>query len=686
MSRKDNMKNLNLHTEEEEDDDEDDEDDNTVINNKDDKDISREDYLNADLDTVIIKTYKDNSTDTNSSTKSSKPIPTNNHRKKKPSATTTTSTAGPIDPIDKNSSVPNNPDRMSDANNNNNKNNHHRINDDDMIKENNSDYSSSLSRRGDRSSNQPSRDYGYNYKKGTRGAYSSDRDFSYSHSSSSSSNSPHPPSSYRSRDPYPTKSYHHHHHHNNKYNNNSHQSQQLEPHPQYSDNNDAFRHHSPPRANLPSQSPSSSSSTIVSSQYPFLPSSSSSLPSLLTSQHHHHNHHHQHQQHQQPQHVILNSAIRPTVSSVIVREPTNSNTTNNNNNNNTNHPDDIFNKKFVVQASPINNNNNNNNNNHSTLPSSTFPTMMTTSQPPPPLRGMNALRRLEPFLETKEGTILKNNSVSKTIIQNVTRVTLLYDNILHDLVNLIETHQRDICRGNLCIIGCMAWLSHPGVIEALSKCLGISILVNDEDYSFWGRGVAKRLYHTLPKFQQPFHMVFRGVNTPLAHLEKENNGSSSFAAVRMIGNGRLPDPEGETKYGFKRGNLMHTKYLVFCEWDYQNGGQFRPYALWTGSINTTTKAQFNMENAQFFEDANVAQSFFNNYAEAFLSSTSLTFGTFNQQKHYTHYPNNQQHHNNNNNNNTHVNYNSESQRFEANAHRKQHNNPSYNHHHHHHHQ
>jgi hypothetical protein len=220
----------------------------------------------------------------------------------------------------------------------------------------------------------------------------------------------------------------------------------------------------------------------------------------------------------------------------------------------------------------------------------------------------------------------------------------------------------------------MAWLSHPGVIEALGKCLGVSVLVNDEDYNYWGGRVAKRLYHKLPNFQQPFHEVFRGVNTPLAHLEKENNGSSSYSAVRMISNGRLPDPHGETKFGFKRGNLMHSKYLIFCEWDHRSGGQFRPYALWTGSINTTTKAQFNMENAQFYEDANVAQSFFNNYAETFLSSECLTFDPnmiIHPPRHHHHHQHNQHRHRNYHPVST---SNQDSQRFEEGGHRKQQNN------------
>jgi len=156
------------------------------------------------------------------------------------------------------------------------------------------------------------------------------------------------------------------------------------------------------------------------------------------------------------------------------------------------------------------------------------------------------------------------------------------------LINLIMLHGK----GRL-IVGCVAWMTSPIIIEALSHAKAISIIVNDEDYSKWGYGCVKPTsYAVLPGFKVPFgHYWQDKIETPLNVLE-----TVSFQT-----------------------SIMHQKFLIIC-----NDNDI-PTWLWTGSMNFTANAANNQEMGIFIQDEKIALHCFFEFGLTFLESKLLRF-------------------------------------------------------------
>lgn len=211
---------------------------------------------------------------------------------------------------------------------------------------------------------------------------------------------------------------------------------------------------------------------------------------------------------------------------------------------------------------------------------------------------INRRKRKHEVLEydTHQVANLWKPSVSST---QRSRVTAHFDDLQSALMRVISEHGA----GNI-VVGCVAWLSHPGIIRALGRCSHLLLMVNDEDYSRWGGGRCAALYDQLPVFTESPASVFGHISPPMRLL-----GAEGYAPVHALGRS-----DGNA--------LMHSKFLVFlapaCE-----GVKPTPHAVWTGSMNFTAQSGRNQENALFIEDPTIATGYFHDFVNSFLQSDPL---------------------------------------------------------------
>ncbi len=194
-------------------------------------------------------------------------------------------------------------------------------------------------------------------------------------------------------------------------------------------------------------------------------------------------------------------------------------------------------------------------------------------------------------------------------LSKVKAVDVYFDNIEHYLLQVLEKW----AAGRV-VVGCVAWLSNPRIIKALSRCKYLLLAVNDQDYARWGNGIAQKLYPSLPMSAFSPRDMFGHLDTPLSFMTDGN-----YPPVWALGEGH--------------GNaLMHSKYLVFFDTVHCSESnnsvaslKLEPCAVWTGSFNFTKNATCNIENAQFIQDDRVARAYFNDFADVFKVARPLRF-------------------------------------------------------------
>lgn len=201
--------------------------------------------------------------------------------------------------------------------------------------------------------------------------------------------------------------------------------------------------------------------------------------------------------------------------------------------------------------------------------------------------------------------VVENPWKSAIKVENVKQVSAFVGDLETHLIRMIETYGN-----NSILVGCVAWLSNPRIIEAMkTHCREVLLLVNDENYATWGNGKNAELYQRLPHITHSLRELFGHLNTPLGQFDTKN-----YDPVRCIRN------TGDA--------LMHSKYIIFFKpmaFETEYGFIYRdiPAAVWTGSMNYTIKASRNQENAVFIESELIARFFFHDFACSFLTSAPI---------------------------------------------------------------
>lgn len=172
------------------------------------------------------------------------------------------------------------------------------------------------------------------------------------------------------------------------------------------------------------------------------------------------------------------------------------------------------------------------------------------------------------------------------------------------------------------VVGCVAWLTHPDILDALATTKGVSIIVQKEDWlrpdtetsEGWKRKL-KVLYHSLPGTMTRYDEGFR--STVLHFMSCA--GDPSIDAVRCVGNynsTRMPNAP-----------RSHHKFVVFCKETPETNEEenFQPYAVWTGSFNFTRNAVLSFENALVLRQPEIVHAYFCEYAQVAALSEPLNW-------------------------------------------------------------
>ena len=183
----------------------------------------------------------------------------------------------------------------------------------------------------------------------------------------------------------------------------------------------------------------------------------------------------------------------------------------------------------------------------------------------------------------------------------------------------LEVHLVRHIREAPIVLGCVAWLTSDGILEALAgvqEC--VAIVVQKEDFlrpdlgtdDGWKRRLRAR-YDALKN--PPDRWQWGGMLGSLSY-----GGWQEIEPVRCVGNHNR-----DRRPAFPR---MHNKFLVFCQprriSPEENGDdgcfgifQPRPYAVWTGSFNFTRNAGMSLENALYLTDHQIVQAYFREWEQ-----------------------------------------------------------------------
>jgi hypothetical protein len=237
------------------------------------------------------------------------------------------------------------------------------------------------------------------------------------------------------------------------------------------------------------------------------------------------------------------------------------------------------------------------------------------------------------------------------------KVKCFFNDLDKELLYLIEQHDS--------VVGCVAWLTHPEILEELALKKLVSIIVQKEDFlrpdgDNWSKSKLLSLYANLKSNLGDLSerskcgsgsdpIVYSPLGGWINHDpdRPELDRSVSSEPIRILG-----DLNTRKLSAFPR---MHHKFLVFCKQEHRvcarskrcsgfnqyrvfagtekdileseyvvaSGIELVPYAVWTGSFNITKNAANSIENAVLITDSNAVQSYFDEWRRIFLLSRSI---------------------------------------------------------------
>lgn len=211
------------------------------------------------------------------------------------------------------------------------------------------------------------------------------------------------------------------------------------------------------------------------------------------------------------------------------------------------------------------------------------------------------------YTNVESDKLLINRWNSTYRFKHVDALTVFFCDFRKEFLDILYKLSKDGKR-KLTVVGCVAWLSDPAIVEGLVRfCGNVFILVNNENFSVWGNGKTHLLYDQFPWCLQSMSELF----SHLDDVYKPLTACGSFAPVRCIQN----DGTGH--------HLMHNKYVVFLLED-EKTKSLQCDSVWLGSVNFTKNSSNNLETATYIEDSRVATAVFHDFSNLFVISTPLT--------------------------------------------------------------
>lgn len=186
------------------------------------------------------------------------------------------------------------------------------------------------------------------------------------------------------------------------------------------------------------------------------------------------------------------------------------------------------------------------------------------------------------------------------------------------------------------VIGCVAWLTHLGILDALSRRDGVSLLVQKEDFlrPDSGGGPSKERLrqaygrlHGLPRAAFDAEYDEKTGYSYLAHsaLTASHNDHEDLDAMHVIDPVRCVGVRNSSQAS--AAPRMHHKFLVFCRWTRLNKDDpvaiLAPHAVWTGSFNFTHNGTRSLENAVIIRDPDIANAYMCEYLQLAMIAEPL---------------------------------------------------------------
>ena len=216
---------------------------------------------------------------------------------------------------------------------------------------------------------------------------------------------------------------------------------------------------------------------------------------------------------------------------------------------------------------------------------------------------------LDVFIDDVEGTSIDPQADQSISSGNVSVFFRNQEKILADKIRASEM-----------VLGAVAWLTSPVILDALTKpeC---AIVVQKEDFlrpdgttDSWPAQLQAR-YAKLRCYLDRFSLP--GIAPELSYC-----GSQDVDPVRCVGNYNLNKSPAMPR--------MHNKFLVFCEIGqeetrYGMHSKVKPLSVWTGSMNLSYNATKSLENAVLINDARIAEAYAKEWAQIFAMSEPLNW-------------------------------------------------------------
>jgi phosphatidylserine/phosphatidylglycerophosphate/cardiolipin synthase-like enzyme len=171
------------------------------------------------------------------------------------------------------------------------------------------------------------------------------------------------------------------------------------------------------------------------------------------------------------------------------------------------------------------------------------------------------------------------------------------------------------------IVGCVAWLTDPDILEAMSKLKGVSIVVQKEDFLRPDLDSKRKGVN-----REELRKRYNHLKANLERFEFDN----ILPKISYCSN---PIMESVRCVGHKRNfctPLMHNKFIVFCKAKQikepnENlvARKIIPYAVWTGSFNFSLNSSASLENAIVIKNSKIAKAYYKEFGQIYAISEPL---------------------------------------------------------------
>lgn len=158
------------------------------------------------------------------------------------------------------------------------------------------------------------------------------------------------------------------------------------------------------------------------------------------------------------------------------------------------------------------------------------------------------------------------------------------------------------------VVGCVAWLTSPQILEALTKLECVSLVLAKEDFLKPDSKTAKgiQLHEAYGKMTG----IVRFHHKPVSSLCAGGDGYTE--PLRCLG----------TTAPYRNRPRLHHKFLVRLERGFRRW-TWVPTAVWTGSFNPTNNGAVSLENAVVIRNFKVARAFYWEWGQALAISEPL---------------------------------------------------------------